>query len=79
MKKSDLVAIVAWSCCTAAAILPFLLIPMEGTAVTDTRLLQTVHHDGHKWVIAWAADGPWNKAMHFAHHPDCPCKKAEAE
>lgn len=39
-----------------------------------TYLLQTVLHDGHKWVLAWSAHG---KA--FVHHPDCQCQGRNAE
>lgn len=40
----------------------------------ETRLLQTVKHDGHLWVISYAA--PTVPTV-FCHHPDCPCGKKD--
>jgi hypothetical protein len=34
----------------------------------ETRLLETVQHDGHHWVISHHG-GP----AAIVHHPDCPC------
>jgi hypothetical protein len=36
----------------------------------ETRLLETVQHDGHRWVIS---SGAATVPAMFQHHPDCPC------
>lgn len=44
----------------------------------ESRLLHTVRHDGHTWVIGWSLDGG-SHASAISHHPDCPCRKQTAE
>lgn len=40
----------------------------------ETVWLRTVKHDGHWWVGSFTYH-----AMHFVHHPDCPCQSHKAE
>lgn len=40
----------------------------------ETVWLRTVKHDGHWFVGSFTYH-----AMHFVHHPDCPCKSRMAE
>lgn len=68
------------------AVLLALLLPLlprsagEAPKPDDTRLLQTVRHEGHLWVISWRVDGLYHHhAAHFAHHPDCPCRGIPCE
>lgn len=53
--------------------MPAVNTPSATIDAPGTVLLNTVQHDGHKWVLAWSAVGGGNTATHFEHHPDCPC------
>lgn len=48
--------------------------PQPDGAPRETKLLETVSHGGHTWVISWTSiNGPRVTAL--AHHPDCECQK----
>lgn len=42
----------------------------EPPAPRETWRLETVQHDGHRWVISY---GVATVPAVFQHHPDCPC------
>ncbi len=40
----------------------------ETSTATWGLILQTVNHDGHRWIVASKVE-----AVSVIHHPDCPC------
>jgi hypothetical protein len=46
--------------------------PPEPDSVPDSQVVRTVKHDGHWLIMA-------RHGAAFMHHPDCPCRKRQAE
>jgi prepilin-type N-terminal cleavage/methylation domain-containing protein len=45
------------------------LIKGENPGISSDWRMTTVEHEGHRWVLFENS---------FSHHPDCPCRNAEA-